>query len=446
MSKNEETLTNIVERIVSTYVILIVKNVSFAKELMSLICKYLSNDNFNDYTINKHKIEYKYKLKDVSFQEFCKQMKEQFSHANDNHYALCDNNVLAITDVKHTERVTCIRPITPSTFISVGMDSSMIFWKIYSGQYIYSDDERVFYSRLNVRPENIIHNAHKYGINYIDISTKYNRVISCSVDKLLKIWDLKTYKLIKEIKHNTEVTQCLFINADNKIITATSDGHIYVYKFNCDNDDILLSKSIQVCKVSVPLIYKELSAVEDKIHDDKFVCITKHRILYYRNDEIVTSADIYNDIMSGTLSPDGSLFSYVEINYGLTNDEYIVRIVDVDNGMRLLCNIYGNYKPIYDITYCTVEYWVSFISGNQVLIYDLEHKKRIFDDKMKLYDNMETCGNKKILFNGIMVHKNINTNGNITSISWNNPSKMDPILIAGYNDGSIIIYSKPQTN
>jgi WD40 repeat protein len=78
--------------------------------------------------------------------------------------------------------------------------------------------------------------AHMYAINDVFICNDGKRFASCSMDKSIKIWDTKTFKLLKVIDkarhagHGTSINKLLMSQFNNYLISASDDRKISIWK------------------------------------------------------------------------------------------------------------------------------------------------------------------------------------------------------------------------
>ncbi len=82
--------------------------------------------------------------------------------------------------------------------------------------------------------------AHLFAINDIDFSPCGNYFATCSMDKSIKIWDSKTFSLLKVIdkarnaSHATSVNKILWSDYEDYIISASDDKFISVWGINAE--------------------------------------------------------------------------------------------------------------------------------------------------------------------------------------------------------------------
>lgn len=78
--------------------------------------------------------------------------------------------------------------------------------------------------------------AHMYAINNVAFSPDGKHFVTCSMDKSIKIWDAKTYRLLKVIDkarhagHGTSVNKLLWTTFDNILLSASDDRTISAWK------------------------------------------------------------------------------------------------------------------------------------------------------------------------------------------------------------------------
>lgn len=103
-------------------------------------------------------------------------------------------------------------------FYSGGRDAQLIKWEIETGK-------------------NEILPAHLYHLNALAIHPTLPLMLSCSMDKTIKLWDLNTFKLIKVIDHQRHqshtncVNKVLWIDT-NHFISCSDDRTILVFELN----------------------------------------------------------------------------------------------------------------------------------------------------------------------------------------------------------------------
>ena len=78
-------------------------------------------------------------------------------------------------------------------------------------------------------------NAHMYALNHIAFSPNANNFVTCSMDKSIKVWDAKSFKLLKVIDksrhagHGTSVNKLLWSDYKNQVISGSDDHSISVW-------------------------------------------------------------------------------------------------------------------------------------------------------------------------------------------------------------------------
>jgi WD40 repeat protein len=105
--------------------------------------------------------------------------------------------------------------------LSAGRDARLKFWDI----------DREF------KPvEEIV--AHMYTINHITFSPDCQHFVTCSMDKSIKVWDAKTFKLLKVIDkarhagHGTSVNKLLWLNHKETLVSCSDDRTISLWDIN----------------------------------------------------------------------------------------------------------------------------------------------------------------------------------------------------------------------
>jgi WD repeat-containing protein 61 len=98
-------------------------------------------------------------------------------------------------------------------FYSGGRDAQLIKWEIETGKY----------EKLP---------AHLYHINALDIHPTLPLMLSCSMDKTIKLWDLEKFKLMKVIDNERHQSH---INCVNKVLWIDTNHFI-----SCSDDRTIL--------------------------------------------------------------------------------------------------------------------------------------------------------------------------------------------------------------
>ncbi len=80
--------------------------------------------------------------------------------------------------------------------------------------------------------------AHMYAINHISISPSLDYFLTCSMDKTIKVWDLKACKLLKVIDrsryagHTTSVNSVLWTGKPGEFLSCSDDRKISVWELH----------------------------------------------------------------------------------------------------------------------------------------------------------------------------------------------------------------------
>jgi WD40 repeat protein len=79
-------------------------------------------------------------------------------------------------------------------------------------------------ARRNIKhPYDIVLSGHTDAITCFDIYSYTNQVATSSKDETLRLWDLKTGKLIHDFSENTQYAHCIAFNSDgSRLLTATN--------------------------------------------------------------------------------------------------------------------------------------------------------------------------------------------------------------------------------
>jgi WD40 repeat protein len=78
--------------------------------------------------------------------------------------------------------------------------------------------------------------AHMYAINSVSISPGNDLFLTCSMDKTIKVWDLKSFRLLKVIDksryagHGTSVNKVMWVNKEGKFLSCSDDKNISVWE------------------------------------------------------------------------------------------------------------------------------------------------------------------------------------------------------------------------
>ena len=78
--------------------------------------------------------------------------------------------------------------------------------------------------------------AHMYAINAVQISPDNDLLLTCSMDKTIKIWDLKTMRLLKVVDrsrhagHGTSVNKIMWTNQSGRFLSCSDDKKISVWE------------------------------------------------------------------------------------------------------------------------------------------------------------------------------------------------------------------------
>jgi WD repeat-containing protein 61 len=117
----------------------------------------------------------------------------------------------------HTNSVFALA-VDADFFYSGGRDAQLIKWEIATGKF----------EKLT---------AHLYHINALDIHPSLPYMLSCSMDKTIKLWDLTNFSLKKVIDHERHqshincVNKVLWIDT-NHFISCSDDRTVQVFEFS----------------------------------------------------------------------------------------------------------------------------------------------------------------------------------------------------------------------
>ncbi len=80
--------------------------------------------------------------------------------------------------------------------------------------------------------------AHMYAINQVNYSACGSYFVTCSMDKSIKVWDAKVFRLLKVIDkaryagHGTSINKVLWTNYHDYIVSASDDRTLSVWKLH----------------------------------------------------------------------------------------------------------------------------------------------------------------------------------------------------------------------
>ncbi|TDQ18397.1 WD-40 repeat-containing protein [Algoriphagus boseongensis] len=106
---------------------------------------------------------------------------------------------------------------------SGGRDAQLKFWN--SGDYSLS--------------ENIV--AHMFAINYLSFKEDGNYLVTCSMDKSMKVWDVENRKLLKVIDkarnagHGTSINKVLWSTYSGQVVSISDDRTISIWQIEEKN-------------------------------------------------------------------------------------------------------------------------------------------------------------------------------------------------------------------
>jgi WD repeat-containing protein 61 len=107
--------------------------------------------------------------------------------------------------------------------VSGARDARLMFWK--TDQYALS--------------ETIV--AHMYAINYLTFNEDGKYLVTCSMDKSIKVWDAVNRKLLKVIDkarnagHGTSINKVLWSSYSGKVISVSDDRTISIWQIEAEN-------------------------------------------------------------------------------------------------------------------------------------------------------------------------------------------------------------------
>jgi len=80
--------------------------------------------------------------------------------------------------------------------------------------------------------------AHLYAINYLYFRQDGRYMVSCSMDKSIKIWDVPTHNLLKVIDkarnagHGTSINKVLWSTYSGVIVSVSDDRSIAIWQLD----------------------------------------------------------------------------------------------------------------------------------------------------------------------------------------------------------------------
>ncbi len=119
----------------------------------------------------------------------------------------------------HTNSVFTLKyhPELP-VLVSGSRDARLRFWDIH---HQYQQVEEIV--------------AHMYAINHIEFSPDNQHFVSCSMDKSIKVWDAKSFKLLKVIDrarhagHGTSVNKLAWLSFENTLVSCSDDRTVSLW-------------------------------------------------------------------------------------------------------------------------------------------------------------------------------------------------------------------------
>ncbi len=176
----------------------------------------IKNDIFNDQKIQLVKVNFKLKkeLKDSNLNLISLFPTKNYAITNRNGDILIfdDNNNKTLQEIKaHDKVISCLSIKDDNTFVSCS-EKSIKFWTKSNNSFINSNSIFAAHNEL-------IYNV----IFYMD-----NKIISCSNDTNIKIWEFnsnpQTYSLIKTFKNKKGVTSILLLEDLDILVSCGYDG------------------------------------------------------------------------------------------------------------------------------------------------------------------------------------------------------------------------------
>ena len=98
-----------------------------------------------------------------------------------------------------------------SKIISCSRDGTIKVWDVESGQMLQSI------------------NAHPDGVSDVEFNKSGNTIVSCGSDSSINLWDADSYQLIKNIKTNFRVNAVSFHYSGNYLAACGNDTSVFIY-------------------------------------------------------------------------------------------------------------------------------------------------------------------------------------------------------------------------
>lgn len=198
-----------------------------------------------------------------------------------------------IVQTTHSSSINCLA-LDPqnSLLFSGGSDKIIKIWDNKSGKLI-----------LNLK-------GHKGKINSISVNPFTNKIASGSSDNTIKIWDYQSGKIIKEIReHFQTVNSVCFIRKGNNLVSTSYDGKIIIYNTSEYTPERIIFSS------SVPLMLVEHPSEE--FFATGFANGTV-RISNANGDSILTIPSMEDEISSIAFSPKGDKIAISDLSGNLS--------------------------------------------------------------------------------------------------------------------------------
>ncbi|MBE2281339.1 MAG: WD40 repeat domain-containing protein [Ignavibacteriaceae bacterium] len=197
-----------------------------------------------------------------------------------------------IVQTIHSSSINCLA-LDPhnSLLFSGGSDKIIKIWDNASGKLI---------SNLK---------GHKGKINSISVNPFNNTIASGSSDNTIKIWDFQTGKILKEIKEHFEtVNGVSFIKKGNNLVSTSYDGKIIIYNTSDYTPERIIFSS------SVPLMLAEHPSEE---YFATGFANGSVRISNVKGDSILTIPTMEDEISSIAFSPNGDKIAISDLSGNL---------------------------------------------------------------------------------------------------------------------------------
>lgn len=143
---------------------------------------------------------------------------------SDNHIRILDSADLSVKKDFQAHDISvfslCYHPHMP-IMLSGSRDARIKFWDV---DHDYKLVEEII--------------GHMYAINHVDFSPDGQHFVTCSMDKSIKVWDARAFKLLKVIDkarhagHATSVNKLCWMSYNNWLVSCSDDRTISIWELN----------------------------------------------------------------------------------------------------------------------------------------------------------------------------------------------------------------------